>query len=239
MAAPPVTPVTADKALPKRADQQRNTTKVEPLPRPGRFGLKVSGGMLTLLIALGGAVLGSLGSQVVAFLTAERTSPAGTGSAATGLLSKAATAGERLFEIDQALQAGEFGTALLFAEEGQRLYPGDPRFAGKQKRAEDEIQNRFRYQTMQAAIARLNFAAAVALFDEIPADSAFKGKASQDLGKAREQYIAEQLRDGQTAVKLALCDEAKTCAQAVLTVDSDNTTARSLIAECEKSGTPP
>jgi hypothetical protein len=202
--------------------------------------LKVSGGVLTLLIALGGAVLGSLGSQVVAFFTAERTSPAGTrGQAATGLLSKAATPGERLFEIDQALQAGEFGTALLFAEEGQRLYPGDPRFAGKQKRAEDEIQNRFRYQTMQAAIARLNFAAAVALFDEIPADSAFKGKASQDLGKAREQYIAEQLRDGQTAVKLALCDEAKTCAQAVLTVDSDNTTARSLIAECEKSGTPP
>ena len=238
MADPPVTPVTADKPLPKRADQQRNTTKVEPLPRPGRFNLKVSGGVLTLLIALGGAVLGSLGSQVVAFLTAERT-PSGTaGSAATGLLSKLTTAGERLFEIDQALQAGEFGTALLFAEEGQRIFPGDPRFAGKQKRAEDEIQNRFRYQTMQAAIARLNFAAAMALFEEIPADSAFKGRASQDLGKAREQYIAEQLRDGQAAAKLALCDEAKSCAQAVLTVDSDNTTARSLIAECEKPAPP-
>ena len=78
MAATPASPVTADRALPKRADQQRNTTKVEPLPRPGRFNLKVSGGVLTLLIALGGAVLGSLGSQVVAFLTAERSAPAGT-----------------------------------------------------------------------------------------------------------------------------------------------------------------
>lgn len=201
--------------------------------------MKVSGGVLTLLIALGGAVLGSLGSQVVAFLTAERSAPAGTPAHATGLLSKAPTAGERLFEVDQALQAGEFGTALLLAEEGQRLYPGDPRFSGKQKRAEDEIQNRFRYQTMQAAIARLNFAAAVALFDEIPGDSAFKSKATGELAKAREQYIAEQLRDGQAAVKLALCDEAKTSAQAVLTLDSDNAAARGLLAECDKAGTPP
>lgn len=202
--------------------------------------MKVSGGVLTLLIALGGAVLGSLGSQVVAFLTAERSAPAGTpGRAATGLLSKAPTAGERLFEVDQALQTGEFGTALLLAEEGQRLFPGDPRFSGKQKRAEDEIQNRFRYQTMQAAIARLNFAAAVALFDEIPGDSAFKSKATGELASAREQYIAEQLRDGQAAVKLALCDEAKMSARAVLTLDSENAAARGLLAECDKSGTSP
>lgn len=230
----------ADKPLPKRTDQQRPTAKVEPLPRPGRLGLRVSGGMLTILIAFGGAVLGSLGSQVVAFLTSERTpSAAAPGRAVSGLLSKAATAADRLLEIDQLLQSRDFGTALLFCEEGLRLYPGDTRFNAKRQRAEEEIQNRFRYQTMQSAMSRLNFAAAMALFEEISADSTYKLKATQELSAARDQYIAELLRDGQAAAKLALCSEAKTSAQAVLALDSSNAAARTLLAECDKSGAPP
>lgn len=202
--------------------------------------MKVSGGTLTILIALGGAVLGSLGSQVVAFFTsAERSSNSAIqGRAVSGLLSKGATAPDRLLEIDQMLQSRDFGTALLFCEEGLRLYPGDTRFNAKRQRAEEEIQNRFRYQSMQSAIGRLNFAAAMALYEEISADSTFKLKATQELGSARDQYIAEQLRDGEAAVKLALCSEAKACAQAVLNLDKDNAAARTLVAECEKSATP-
>lgn len=231
----------ADKPLPKRTDQQRPTAKVEPLPRPGRFGFKVSGITLTILIALGGAVLGSLGSQVVAFLTtdhaASSTGPGGARSV-SGLLSKGASATDRLLEIDQLLQSRDFGSALLFCEEGLRLYPGDTRFNAKRQRAEEEIQNRFRYQTMQSAIGRLNFAAAMALYEEISADSTFKLKATQELGTARDQYIAEQLRDGEAAVKLAQCSEAKACAQAVLDLDKDNAAAHGLLAQCDKSGTP-
>ena len=229
----------ADKPLPKRTDQQRPTAKVEPLPRPGRLGLRVSGGMLTILIAFGGAVLGSLGSQVVAFLTAERVPSGAASRAVSGLLSKGATAADRLLEIDQLLQSRDFGTALLFCEEGLRLYPGDTRFNAKRQRAEEEIQNRFRYQTMQSAMSRLNFAAAMALFEEISADSTYKLKATQELSAARDQYIGELLRDGQAAAKLALCSEAKTSAQAVLDLDSGNAAARALLAECDKSGTPP
>jgi len=208
---------------------------MEPVPRPGKFGSKVSGGTLTILIAFGGAVLGSLGSQVVAYLTAERAAPGpATARAASGLLSKATGAPERLAEIDQALQSRDFGTALLFAEEGLRLYPGDGQFNAKRQRAEDEIQNRFRYQALQSALTRQNFAAAMALFDEIQADSAFKLKATQELGTAREHFIAEQLRDGQAAARLALCAEAKSSAQAVLTLDSSNASARTLLTECDK-----
>ena len=210
---------------------------MEPIPRPGRFGSKVSGGTLTILIAFGGAVLGSLGSQVVAYLTAERTAPSVTPSmarAASGLLSKHLTAADRLQEIDQALQSRDFGTALLFSEEGLRLFPGDGQFNTKRQRAEDEIQNRFRFQALQSALTRRNFSAAMALFDEIQADSAFKFKATQELGTAREQYIAEQLRDGQAAAKLAQCAEAKSSAQAVLTLDTSNSAARALLAECDK-----
>lgn len=203
--------------------------------------MKVSGGTLTILIALGGAVLGSLGSQVVAFFTsaAERSSNSAVqGRAVSGLLSKGATAPDRLLEIDQLLQSRDFGTALLFCEEGLRLYPGDTRFNAKRQRAEEEIQNRFRYQSMQSAIGRLNFAAAMALYEEISADSTFKLKATQELGSARDQYIAEQLRDGEAAAKLAQCSEAKACAQAVLNLDKDNAAARTLVAECEKSALP-
>ena len=213
---------------------------MEPL-RPGRASWKVSGGTLTILIAFGGAVLGSLGSQVVAYLTAERpSSPTGTSVArpVTGLLSKSSAAADRLLEIDQALQNRDFGTALLFAEEGLRLYPGDARFNVKRQRAEEEIQNRFRYQTLQSAITRQNFPAAMALYDEIQADSTFKFKATQELGSAREQYISEQLRDGHAAAKLALCAEAKTSAQAVLTLDSGNAAARTLLADCGRPAPP-
>ena len=91
---------------------------------------------------------------------------------------------------------------------------------------------------MQSAIGRLNFAAAMALYEEITADSTFKLKATQELGSARDQYIAEQLRDGEAAMKLALCSEAKACAQAVLNLDKDNAAAHTLVAECGKS-TPP
>jgi hypothetical protein len=142
-------------------------------------------------------------------------------------------------EIDQALQSRDFGAALLFAEEGLRLYPGDGQFNAKRQRAEDEIQNRFRFQALQAALTRQNFSAAMALFDEIQADSAFKSKATQELGSAREQYIAEQLRDGQAAAKLAQWAEAKTSAQAVLTLDSGNAAARTLLADCDKSAGSP
>jgi hypothetical protein len=233
----------ADKPLPKHLDQQRHTTKIARLPK-AVFGVKLSGGVLTVIIALGGAVLGSLGSQIVAYLTVDRqansTSGVGPGGAGTaghpvsGLLSKAGAAADRLQEIEQALQNRDFGTALLLSEEGLRLYPGDTQFNAKRQRAEDEIQNRFRYQTLQSAITRQNFVAALALYDEIPAESSFKLKATEDLGTAREQYIAEQLRDAQTAAKLAQCSEAKASAQAVLAVDSNNSPAKIVLAECDK-----
>ncbi len=209
--------------------------------RPGRLNWKLSGGTLTILIALGGAVLGSIGSQVVAYVTAERAPQAVSASAArpvTGLLSKSSTAADRLTEIDQALQNRDFGAALLFAEEGLRLFPGDARFNVKRQRAEEEIQNRFRYQSLQTALTRQNFPAAMALFDEIQTDSTFKFKATQDLSTARDQYITEQLRDGQAAAKLAQCAEAKLSAQAVLAVDSSNAAAQTLVADCSKSAPP-
>jgi hypothetical protein len=233
----------ADKPLPKRSDQQRHTTKIEPISKSGWLGLKVSGGTLTLLIAiaLGGAVLGSLGSQVVAYLASDHqgggaAGAGGTapGSAATGLLSKASGAADRLLEIDQALQGRDFGTALLLADEGLRLYPGDQQFHAKRQRAEDEIQNRFRYQTLESAITRQNFVAAMAIFEEIPAESTFKAKAKDDLDAARDQYIAEQLRDALTAAKLSLCSEAKSSAQTVLNLDSNNAGARAILSDCDK-----
>lgn len=217
----------AEQTLTRRSESKRATMKITPLPPPrsGRLPAWLSGPVLVVLIAVGGAAIGSLGSQVVARLSGPsrgRTLSASKGSAAT----------ERLMEIENAMQLRDFSTALLLADEALRQLPGDPQFLAKRKRAEDEIQNRFRYQTFQLAISRQNYQAALSLFDEIPPDSAYKFKATQELKAVREQFIAEQLQHAQTAARLVQCDEARAFATAVLSLDNTNRSALDLINDC-------
>ena len=214
----------AEQTLTRRAENKRTTAKISPLPRPrlNRFPAWLSGPALVLLIAVGGAVIGSLGSQVVARLSGPQKSRLAKGSIAT----------DRLVEIDNAMQVRDFSTALLLADEALRTFPGDPQFQAKRKRAEDELQNRFRYQTFQLAVSRQNYQAALALFDEMPADSAYKFKATQELKAVREQFIAEQLQLAQTAARLQQCEETRTFATAVLSVDNTNRAALDLVSDC-------
>lgn len=225
----------AEQTLTRRSESKRVTMKMTPLPPPrlgSRLPAWLSGPALVALIAVGGAIIGSIGSQVVARLT--QGPDKGSDKARRGGIAKGTAATERIVEIEAALQGRDFASALLLAEEGMRYFPGEPQFQAKRKRADEEIQNRFRYQTFQLAISRQNYQAALALFDELPVDSSYKFKATQELKAVREQYIAEQLHLAQAAARLSQCDEARAFATSVLSLDNTNRPALSLISDCTR-----
>lgn len=232
----------------RTAPDTRQTTKLSTVSRgAGKSRIGLGGLSLTILVALGGAALGSLGSQLVALITSsQHRDAAGTGttespgpsasatssSGSVGLLSKAPSAAERFVEIEQALQSREFTTALLLAEEGLRLYPGDTQFNVKRQRAEEELQNRFRLQAFELAVERQNYPAALALFEEVSADSSYKTKATEALAHVRTKYIESQLTIAQNAMQLSQCAEARAFAQEVLAQDSSNQQAKLIVSEC-------
>lgn len=193
--------------------------------------------LLLMLIAVGGAVVGHVGSQLLArFLSARAPVQGPTYSSAkrgdSAPLSGASSSAERLREIDTHLRNRDFGTALLLCDEAQGLFPGDRELLGRRQRAEDELHNRFRYQMFEQAAARRHYAAALALFNEIPADSAYKLRAAQALASVRSHFISEWLATAETAARLGQCNEARLYAAEILSIDGANVAARAVMAEC-------
>jgi hypothetical protein len=222
----------AEQLLKRRPEQLRATTKVTPIPAPPSFWS--SRNLIFVVIALGGALAGHLLSQLIAFAMSDRPLRRGVGKGGErgAMLSTAGSAAERLTEVERALQSREFGAALLLAEEALRLYPADQQLQAKRQRAEDEMQNRFRFETFELAVSRHNDGAAMALFAEIPADSAFKFRAAQAVRAVRERLLTADLKAAQSAAKLSQCAEARSYAQAALTLDSGNQVALTLLQEC-------
>lgn len=214
-----------------KREQSRPTTKVVPISArtPPAW---TSRWKVLVVVGLGGALLGHLGSQLAGYALSDR-GGRGSGKGERGaLLSTAGSAADRLAEVERALQSREFGVSLLLAEEALRIYPGDQQIQAKRQRAEDEMQNRFRYQSFETAVSHHNDAAAMALFAEIPADSAFKFRATQEVRAVRERLLGGHLRTAQTAARLNQCAEARAYAQAALTLDSNNQAALTLLQEC-------
>lgn len=234
----------AEQLLSRRPEKVRATTKVEPVPLRGMQSW-TSRPVMLVAVAVAGAVLGHLLSQIAAHWLADRpTTPSALRPLAAhgergAPLSVASSAADRMMEIERALDSRDFTLALLLTEEALLAFPGDTQFLAKRQRAEDELHNRFRYQTFQGAVSRQNYAAAMALFNEIPADSVMKFKATQDLRPVRDQYITEQLAAAQAAAKLGQCTEARTYAQAVLNLDSGNQDALTLSNQCGNNKPPP
>jgi hypothetical protein len=224
----------AEQLLSRRPENNRTTRKVEPIPLhapPSRWYQRI---LLLLVIAVGGALVGHLGSQLTSRLLSDRTvaQPALPHGGVSAALSEAATVSDRLLEIDQHMGNRDFGTALLLCDEALAFFPGDSQLQGRRQHAEDELHNRFRYQMFEQAAARRNYAAALALFNEIPADSLYKFRATQELPSVRSHLVGERLTAAQTAVKLGQCNEARVYAEGVLALDSSSSSARAVLAQC-------
>lgn len=224
----------AEQLLSRRPESNRTTRKVEPIslrPKPAPWYQRV---LLLALIAVGGALVGHLGSQLFARLLAGR-SPAVVGSGTGRViasLSAATSVSDRLIEIDQHMQNRDFGTALLLCDEALALYPGDNQLLGRRQHAEDELHNRFRYQMFQQAAGKRNYSAALALFSEIPADSMYKSRAMQELPSVRSHAVGDWLTAAQSAVRLGQCAEARVYAAGVLSLDNGSAPAKAVMDQC-------
>ena len=186
---------------------------------------------LVVAVALGGAAVGSLGSQLLARLTLRKAGPATT-SKAPLLLLRSETLEGRLAEIDQALAQHDSSMALLLCEEALRQNPSDPQLLLRRKRAEEEQLDRFRFEMLDQAISRRNFAAAVALAEEISAGSPLRAQAQTRIQSVVAPYVKSLLDEAERAVKLSLCSEARTILSQVLELDPQNSRAQEILSAC-------
>lgn len=219
-----------EQLLNRRSETPRVTLKVQRLasepaksPWPKRI-------LLLLAVAVGGALLGQLGSALLSRLL-------GGGSNGGGsVVTRAATLPERLAEIDALLVSRDTGAALVLIDDALARFPNEAQLTALRRRAEDELKNRFRYQAFELLLAKRNFGGAMALFEEISADSPYRHRAAQELPTVRARYIAEQLDAGQAAAKLGQCPEARLLAARIQALEPSHSGARELIETCAADG---
>ncbi len=223
-----------EQLLSRRPEHNRTTRKVEPISARSAGPAWYMRVLLLVIIALGGALVGHIGSQVTAHLLSSRavTPRSQASSSVSSLLSLAQSVPERLLEIDQHMSNRDFGTALLLCDEALTLFPGDTQLQGRRQRTEDELKNRFRYQMFEQAAARRNYAAALALWNEIPAESMYKARAMQALSRVRSHFMGERLAIAQAAARLGQCGEARLYAASVLALDSTSVSAHAVLDQC-------
>jgi hypothetical protein len=223
-----------EQLLSRRPEGKRTTRKVEPIaahPTPW-----YQRALILIAIAAGGALLGNLGSQLTAYLLIRPSGPATGAANGSTLLSNAPSLAARLNQIDQHLASRDFGTALLLCDEALAIYFSNSQVQIRRQRAEGELHNRFRYQMFEQAAARRNYAASLALWSEIPADSTYKVRATQELPTVRSHFVGERLSDAQTAQRLGQCNEARTYADSVLAIDRASVAARAVLDQCGAGG---
>ncbi len=187
-------------------------------------------GLLVLAVALGGAAVGSLGSQLLARLTLR---PNGQPANKTPVMVlRAETAEGRLAEIDQALTQHDASLALILCDEALRQSPGDPQILSRRKRAEEAQLDRFRLEMIEQAISRRNFAAAVAIAEEISAGSPFRAQASLRIQRVLDPFLSGLLEEADRAAKLSLCPEVRTILSQVLQLEPQNSRAQEILSAC-------
>lgn len=188
-------------------------------------------GLLVLAVALGGAAVGSLGSQLLARFTM-RSNGQPAGNKPPVLVLRAETAEGRLAEIDQALTQHDASLALILCDEALRQSPGDAQILSRRKRAEDTQLDRFRLEMIEQAISRRNFAAAVAIAEDISAGSPIRAQASLRIQRVLDPFLSGLLDEADRAAKLSLCPEVRTILSQVLQLEPQNSRAQEILSAC-------
>ena len=77
-----------------------------------------------------------------------------------------------------------------------------------------------------------NYAAAMARYDQIPADSVYKRRAKARYEEARTLLVAEHLSSAEQARSAGRCADVRTEAAAVARLDPKNTVGREMVRLC-------
>ena len=213
----------------RTATRTSGTMRIETISAKDRAWLRTGG--LVIAVALGGAAVGSIGSQLLARLTMQNQAR-GTTHKAPLLLLRATTSAGQLAEIDKALVAHDAATAIILCDEALRGSPGDPQLMARRKRAEEAQLDRFRLEMIEQAISRRNYAAATALAEEISAGSPLRTQATTKIQTVLEPFLDSLLAEADRAAKLALCSEARALLVQVLQLSPQNSRAQAILAAC-------
>lgn len=219
---------------PRKPTRTSGTMRVETVSGKDRSWLRT--GILVVAVALGGAAVGSLGSQLLARLTMQSTNR-GSAHKAPLLLLQASSAKGQLAEIDQALLAHDVATAIILCDEALRGNPGDPQLMLRRKRAEEEQLDRFRLEMIDQAISRHNYAAASALAEEISAASPQRAQATSRIQTVIEPFLQSLLAEADRAAKLSLCNEARALLSQVIQLQPQSARAQEILASCPTNST--
>ena len=226
----------AESRSPRKATCTSGTMRIETIGSRERSWLRT--GSLVVAVALAGAAVGSIGSQLLARLTMQP-SARGATSKAPLLLLRATTATGQLAEIDKALVANDAATALILCDEALRGSPGDPQLMARRKRAEEAQLDRFRLEMIEQAISRRNYAAATALAEEITAGSPLRAQALVKIQAVLEPFLDSLLAEADRTAKLSLCHEARSQLVQVLQLSPQNGRAQAILAACPLSTASP
>ena len=224
----------AESRSPRKPTRTSGTMRIETVRAKDRSWLRTS--ILVVAVALGGAAIGSLGSQLLARLTVQ-SSNRGAVHKAPLLLLKSNTPSGQLAEIDQALLVHDSATAIILCDEALRGSPGDPQLMARRKRAEEEQLDRFRLEMIEQAISRRNYAAAAALAEEISAASPQRVQATTRLQAVLVPFLDGLLAEADRAAKLSLCNEARALLSQVLQLHPQNGRAQEILASCPTNST--
>jgi hypothetical protein len=167
-------------------------------PQTARDRVLVAAGAvgLGLVVIFGSVLLPAIGSERQQAAAPRREEPSGTLSA-------------MLQEIEALLRREEWTTALALIERAVQLDPGSRQLSDWQARARAEMQNRLRYEMIQATVGRGEAVAAMALLDGFPADSIYRSRVEELGQRCRDLYVASSLDEAHLARRLGQCDEVR------------------------------
>jgi pSer/pThr/pTyr-binding forkhead associated (FHA) protein len=143
--------------------------------------------------------------------------PAGSGSSDTpptppgpGTGAAPAVAGDAtklLGDARTAIDASKWGEASNLANQVLKLDPGNAEARTLADQAKRELANSNLYSDFAAAAGRKQYEAAVAAFEEIPADSVYKNRARDGYDKLHTQFINDTQRQANSLAKNHKCKE--------------------------------
>jgi hypothetical protein len=215
---------------PRAPSKSSGTMRIKTIDRE-RPLLKSAG--LVLVVALAGAAIGSLGSQLLARFAVKK-GAAETTKPTVHLLRSESHEG-RLAEIDEALTGQDSATAFLLCEEALRQNPSEAQLLARRKRAEEMQLDRFRLDMLEQALSRRNFAAAQALLEEFSLASPLRATGAFKMEQAAPQFVEETLSEAERAMQLSLCGEARLLAVQVQKLKPHDEKATQILSQCVSS----
>ncbi len=143
-----------------------------------------------------------------------------------------------LLEADKAFKSEDWDAALQKADAALKLDPTQELARDKKTRALSEAKNKKAYAAFVGAAEKNDLDSALASYNEITADSTYRGKGADKIAEVRRAYVRTHLDAAKKSKSQGRCDEARQHVEAVLTVEDGNSEAQEIVRSCGAASKP-